>query len=210
MKALVNGLVRRNKISISGNSHTIQISPDARAALKKCTISVKGTNNTLIIEKGARISHAIIRVHGHGSRIHIGKDVYFRKGKIYTIQGEHAEIQIQAKTTVEGAYLLCDPGHKIVIGEDCMLSTDIMIRTGDKHPIYDPATDHLINEARDIVIGNHVWIGRDAMILKGVNIRSGCVIGTRSLVTRVAHEENSILAGVPAKVVKTNIRWERE
>lgn len=208
MRYFLTDLLKKNKISIAGAAHTIDISPDARNALKKCTISITGEGNTLIIEKGARISHAIIRLRGSGSRIHIGKNVHFRKGKIYTV-GSKAEISLGDDTSVEGAYLLCDKGRKIAIGEDCMLSTDIMIRTGDKHPLYSQESGLLLNEPVNVVIDKHVWIGRSAMILKGAHIKSGCVVGARALVTTVKHEENSVLAGVPAKVVKSDIRWER-
>lgn len=84
-----------------------------------------------------------------------------------------------------------------------------MIRTGDKHPIYDLETGKLINEPQDVVLEEYVWIGRDVMILKGAHIKRGSIVGARSLVTRIDHEENSVLAGVPGKVVKRGIRWER-
>ena len=176
--------------------------------MKKVKISVRGNNNKLIIEDGAEITNTLIRIRGNNNSIHIGKNSFYRSGKIYTMFGEEAHIHIAENTSVQGAYLLCDSGKSILIGKDCMLATDIMIRTGDKHPIYDIESNKLINEPKSIVLGDHVWVARGATILKGVNIKDGCIVGAKSLVTPVIHTENSILAGMPAKVVKTGIRWE--
>ena len=118
-------------------------------------------------------------------------------------------VSIGDKTTVEGAYLLCDGECEIRIGEDCMFSTDIMIRTGDTHRIYDHDSGSCINKPQSVTVDDHVWIARDVMVLKGSRINKGSIVGAKSLVTKLDHQENSVLAGVPAKVVKVNVRWER-
>lgn len=53
----------------------------------------------------------------------------------------------------------------------------------------------------DIVIGNDVWIGYEAVILSGVHIGDGAVIGTRAVVTRDV-EPYTIVGGVPAKPIR--------
>lgn len=53
----------------------------------------------------------------------------------------------------------------------------------------------------DIVIGNDVWIGYEAVILAGVNIGDGAVIGTRAVVTKDV-PPYTIVGGVPAKPIK--------
>ena len=58
-----------------------------------------------------------------------------------------------------------------------------------------------------IVIGNHVWIGRRAMIMKGVTIGDGAVVAAGAIVTKDV-PPNCVVAGVPARVVKENIFWE--
>ncbi len=59
----------------------------------------------------------------------------------------------------------------------------------------------------DIVIGNDVWIGYEAVILAGVTVGDGAVIGTRAVVTRDV-PPYSIVGGVPAKVIRR--RFEQE
>ena len=53
----------------------------------------------------------------------------------------------------------------------------------------------------DIVIGNDVWIGYEAVIMQGVNIGDGAIIGTRAVVTKDV-EPFSIVGGVPAKFIR--------
>ena len=53
----------------------------------------------------------------------------------------------------------------------------------------------------DIIIGNDVWIGYEAVILAGVTIGDGAIIGTRAVVTKDV-PPYTIVGGVPAKPIK--------
>ena len=53
----------------------------------------------------------------------------------------------------------------------------------------------------DIVIGNDVWIGFEAVILSGVTIGDGAIIGTRAVVTKDV-PPYTIVGGVPAKPIR--------
>ncbi|WP_026884959.1 CatB-related O-acetyltransferase [Clostridium beijerinckii] len=57
----------------------------------------------------------------------------------------------------------------------------------------------------DIVIGNDVWIGYDAIIMSGVKIGDGAIIGTRAIVTNDV-PPYTIVGGIPAKVIKKRFR----
>ena len=53
----------------------------------------------------------------------------------------------------------------------------------------------------NIIIGNDVWIGYEAVILAGVTIGDGAIIGTRAVVTKDV-PPYTIVGGVPAKPIK--------
>lgn len=59
----------------------------------------------------------------------------------------------------------------------------------------------------DIIIGNDVWIGYEAVILSGVTIGDGAIIGTRALVTKDVLPY-TIVGGMPAKIIRK--RFEEE
>ena len=67
--------------------------------------------------------------------------------------------------------------------------------------------DLLCNPPADISIGRHVWICQDSSILKGVSIGDDSIVAFGAVVTKDC-PANSIIAGNPAKVVKTGIRWD--
>ena len=74
-------------------------------------------------------------------------------------------------------------------------------------PIFYEAWGHTMSPAEawdnkgDIVIGNDVWIGYEAVILAGVTIGDGAVIGARALVTKDV-PPYTIVGGVPAKPIR--------
>jgi len=104
---------------------------------------------------------------------------------------------------------ITENNSKLTIGEDCMFSKNIEVRTGDSHSIIDLETGQRINPAKDVHIGNHVWVGAHAKILKGVSIADHAIIATGAIVTNNI-PANCIASGVPAKVIKENITWKRE
>lgn len=53
----------------------------------------------------------------------------------------------------------------------------------------------------DIVVGNDVWIGYEAVIMSGVTIGDGAIIGTRAVVTKDV-QPYTIVGGVPAKPIR--------
>lgn len=59
----------------------------------------------------------------------------------------------------------------------------------------------------DIVVGNDVWIGYDAIVMAGVNIGDGAVIGARAVVTKDV-EPYTIVGGVPAKPIRKRFSTE--
>lgn len=96
----------------------------------------------------------------------------------------------------------------IHIGKDCMLSNNIIIRTSDSHPIYDKLTGSRINFSKNVFIGNHVWIAPNSKILKGANIGDGCIVSSNTMVSKSIND-NCLVVGMPSKVIKENISWNR-
>lgn len=89
---------------------------------------------------------------------------------------------------------------EISIGEDCAISHDFTIMDSDIHYLNGS------NNTSPVTIGNHVWIGTRVTILSGVTIGEGAVIAAGSLVKGNV-PAHTLVAGVPAKVVRENIDW---
>lgn len=153
--------------------------------LINATIKIFGNNNRLIIRKGSFISNGIFYIEDNGGLIEIGKDV---------------------SITAESHFSVIE-GTSLIIGDECLFSTNVMLSTGDSHSVIDSATGRRINSSQDILIGNHVWFGHDATILKGVKIANNTVIGACAVVTKSIDTPNVAIGGNPAKIVKYNIDW---
>lgn len=96
---------------------------------------------------------------------------------------------------------------RMEIGERCMFSFGITLRNHDSHRILDPSNGRVLNPPKDVILGRHVWIAQNATILKGCHIGDDSVIGFGSVVTKSC-PIGSVMAGVPAKIVKENINWD--
>ncbi|QCL97814.1 acyltransferase (plasmid) [Agrobacterium tumefaciens] len=91
-------------------------------------------------------------------------------------------------------------GYEITIGEEVFIADQVIIRDWDGHSIVGRS------EKAPIRIGNHVWIGMRAVILKGVTIGDGAVIAAGAIVTRDV-PAGTVVAGNPARVIKDGVQW---
>lgn len=103
------------------------------------------------------------------------------------------------------------PAHGVVdIGDECLASIGVKIICGDGHSVFDVDSGKNLNSGEDacnkIVLEKHVWIGEDVTLLQGTHIGKDSIIGTRSLVNKT-YPANCIIAGMPAKIRKTNRTW---
>lgn len=105
---------------------------------------------------------------------------------------------------------ICSEEKNILIGQNCLISFGVWIRTADPHLIYDTETLSRINPSLSVLIGQSVWIGQQALILKGAEIGSGSIIGARSVVPKKKVGTNECWGGNPVSKLKSNIFWSGE
>jgi acetyltransferase-like isoleucine patch superfamily enzyme len=92
--------------------------------------------------------------------------------------------------------------NSIKIGNNVAISKGVIIRDSDNHSIDRPE----FIEKLPIVIGDHVWIGMRAIILKGVTIGDGAIVAAGAVVAKNVPPK-ALVGGVPAKIIKENITW---
>jgi acetyltransferase-like isoleucine patch superfamily enzyme len=172
----------KNKIKINGQNNSIFV--DSNIKISKTKIAIKGSNNTLHIKSGVKINGSFIEIVGNNCQIIIGKN---------SIIGDGCYLSAKEKNI------------KLIIGDECMLSRNAKLMTSDGHPIYQ--NGKIINRARNITLGDKVWIADDVTILKGIEVGANSVIGIGSVLTK-SIPDGSIAAGNPAKIIKENIIWE--
>ena len=172
---------------------------------------MRGNDNRIQIADGCHLRGVRFFIRGDHNVVTLATGVAFRRGGVLWLEDGDCALSIGAHTTVENAHLaVTEPGSRIDIGARCMLATDIEVRTGDSHAIYDIETGTRINPAQSVVIGDDVWIAARATILKGVTVPAGTVIGTGAVVVTSPVRGHAIVAGFPAREVRAGVRWARE
>lgn len=177
----------------------------------KLSKDILGLNNVIRIGKNSFIKSATVRIHGNNNQLIIDDNVIIGPNCSFWMEGNNCRIHIGSKTTVtRDVQLNCQENNmEISLGQDCMLSNSIIIRTSDSHPIYDRDTGNRINLPKSISIGNHVWIAPNTKIMKGSIIEDGCIIGSDTTVNSTIPYQ-SLAVGRPCRVVKNGVRWTRE
>ena len=112
-----------------------------------------------------------------------------------------ATLRIGDDVGISGAVLYAE--QSIEIGDRCLIGAGATIYDTDFHALA-PAERHVRFSPQvgtaPVKLGNDVWIGAEAMILKGVVIGDNAIVGARALVTKDV-PAGAIAGGVPAKVV---------
>lgn len=175
---------------------------------ERILLNAEGENNTLILGHKSRLGAIRLDIIGTNNTIIIEDSVSYKRGHLRVV-GDNQTFRIGQFTTIEKCYFLCAEGCDITVGEHCMFSYDIVVRTTDAHSVLDLQTRERINQAKSIHIGNHVWIGAEVMVTKGVSLPDDCIVGARSICNRSIEEAHTVIAGTPAKVVKRGVTWDR-
>ena len=151
---------------------------------------------------------------GHPDAIQIDRNTEIL-GSLYVMGdgkiriGSHTTIRYN--TTVE-SIVGVEIGHFVII------SNNVLITDNNNHPT-DPARRLVMSKSgfygdlwhwrhadcKPVVIGDNVWIGRNAVVLKGVSIGAGSIVGCHAVVTEDV-PPYVIVAGNPARVVKQLVR----
>jgi len=131
-------------------------------------------------------------------KITIDKNCVINSG--VTIQGSGQLILNEGAVINNNNFFIVN--DKIEIGKNTGLGPDVAC-IDTNHRFDDPSIPFLKQGiiSREIILQEDVWIGRGATILFGTTIGKGSIVGAGAVVTK-SFPENSIVGGVPAKLIK--------
>jgi acetyltransferase-like isoleucine patch superfamily enzyme len=127
---------------------------------------------------------------GVGARIDVGPDAEF----------------------VVGADSYLSPGVRVILtkgltlGSRCAIGWNVQFLDDNYHQ-FGARGKPFRDTAAPIVLGDHVWVGSHATVYRGVRIADRCVIAGGSVVTQSFDTPGSLIAGNPARVVKSDVDW---
>ncbi|WP_345199034.1 DapH/DapD/GlmU-related protein [Kistimonas scapharcae] len=128
------------------------------------------------------------------------KDFYSRCGYIEA-RSKSAVIEINDNTFVNNSFTAIADSSSITIGKDCLIGTDVQIYDSDFHGLAPDERRSTSGESQPVHISDNVFIGNNAIILKGCRIGVNSVIAAGSLVCNDI-PDNVIAGGVPCKVIR--------
>jgi acetyltransferase-like isoleucine patch superfamily enzyme len=131
-----------------------------------------------------------VEVHGH-FRLYTDCSIWVNQG---------ATLRLGSGYINSGLRLSCF--DSIEIGHSVAISENVTIRDSDNHRI-----DGKAKMTAPVRIGNKVWIGMNATILKGVAIGDGAIVAAGALVNKDV-PPRSLVAGVPARVIRADVEWQ--
>jgi len=214
----------------------IEVTPHTQRRLADLGVNILGPlgiRNSIVIDRRMQRVNLAIHFHGHNfntvvldQRSNIRGVFNFEGDENIAVIGASAverEIQISAvfRYNLAGLFLgmgssagqvnfwIEGPGNSVQVGDDFMSSWGVWVRTADSHGLIDLERGKVINSPRSVVIGSHVWLGQDAIIMPGAIIGGGTVVGARSIVTKTL-PACCVAAGAPARVVRERASWTRK
>jgi len=151
-------------------------------------------------------------------KLEIGRDATLRIGRWAwighgcKIRVHEGEVSIGAKT-VMGQECTVSAFQHVSIGRECIIADRVMLIDFD-HGVAEVERPIRVQGIykRDVRVGNNVWIGYGACILRGVAVGDNSIIGTSSVVTKQV-PDNAVIAGSPARTIRMreapeSMRWE--
>jgi acetyltransferase-like isoleucine patch superfamily enzyme len=147
---------------------------------------------------------------GKQGRIELGRWSWIGHGT--KIRCHEGVVSIGAKTVL-GQECTISAYQHVSIGRECVIADRVMLIDFDHGMV---EVDRPIREQgiykRDVRVGNNVWIGYAACILRGVSVGDNAVIGTGAVVTKDV-PANAVVGGIPARIIRMrdqprSMRWE--
>ena len=135
--------------------------------------------------------NTVLRKNGSEGRVTANVDVRFP-----------ANVHIGARSYINGGMVAASKNARIVIGEDCMLSYGVHLRTDmHRHDRTDVPMAQQGTDEEDIVIGDDVWIGYGAQVMSGVKVGSHAIVGAGAVVTHDVPEYAVVGGSSPSALV---------
>lgn len=191
----------------TGKGGIVAFAPNVGVLRGNNKTTCAGSGSVIAIGAGTTLENCLFTINGDDCAIIIGENCRLRGIKMPVV-GKGSLIVIGSHSSWESGAIISQSGDIVVLGNDCMVSNDVVLRTSDGHTIFDAATKTAINGSQSLFVGHHVWLGNGCRVNKGAQVGSGSVVGQKSVASG-RMDTNAIYAGMPARKVRDGVVWSR-
>lgn len=179
--------------------------------MTRSSVEFNGVGNVLFCEKGVTLRDSRIEFNGSGGLVYLSSSkhsicaevfvwndsTFFLGGNSYINPGEPL-------------HAIASERRSIFIGDDALISFGVWMRTADPHLVYSVHDLRRINQSKSIVVGDHVWLGQQAMLLKGTVVGSGSIVSARAVCAGKRIPSNTSWAGNPARQISKDVFFSKQ
>lgn len=179
----------------------------ARVHLLRAYLGARWSGTDLTVGRGVRFYQRTI-ISGEG-RVRIGGRTFLGypigggfRSSCCELQARYADAVISLGESVGiNNGLLIIAARSVEIGDGCLIGKDVQVLDFDAHGIAPEERRSSIGKISPVVLGRHVWIGNDVILLKGTRIGDNSIVAAGAVVPGGDYPPNVILGGNPARVV---------
>lgn len=199
-----------DELGLKGDSsNSIFIRGDAIPAGLELIFTEKAKNCTVFINDGFTGKGNKFSLKNEGNLLYLGNNLSINKVSAVILGHGDAilvgnGISITSSNSWSTGFNAGNKYNGLIIGDDCLIASEIVIRPADGHIVFDTATGEQTNKSHyPIIIEPYCWIAQRAAILKNVRIGACSIVSFAAVVTKSC-DRFSAVAGVPGKAIPLN------
>lgn len=147
---------------------------------------------------------------GDGATIFVGSSCELTAGDVYCGGGSSVVLHGPAVAT-RRVVIDARNGGTVVAAPDQLWAADVYLATDDMHRLEDSRTGERLNPfGAHVRLGRHVWLCKDAVVTGHAEVGDGSVVAMRSVVRGQKVPPHTVVAGVPARVIRTDATWSHD
>ncbi|MBM9462316.1 hypothetical protein JL108_02575 [Aeromicrobium sp. YIM 150415] len=162
-----------------------------------------------LVVVGGPMDHLVsLLLGGDDATVFLDERVVLTAGEVYCGAGSSIVLHGPVLAT-RCAVIDARNGGSIVAAGDQLWASNVYLATDDMHRLADRATGERLNPfGASIRLGEHVWLCRDAVVSGHVEIGEGACVAMRAVVRNQKVPAHSVVGGVPARVLRDDVRWD--